>query len=156
MTDENGLIVNSFQCESIFQKENCHHTIFSLDVSKFQIPSLSASAERSQISQDNGTNNVNCKAEWDHQLTLRTRIKVWQQFLLVTSSKPACRCLLLPLLHVKRWKRGTFLHATKEIKEMWTQAIYLGNWSWRVKFSWIKDNIPIIYISSFRHFLVKN
>ena len=28
-------------------------------VSKIQIPSLSASAERSQISQHNGTNNVN-------------------------------------------------------------------------------------------------
>ena len=109
MTDENGLIVNSFQCESIFQKENCHHTIFSLDVSKFQIPSLSASAERSQISQHNGTNKVNCKAEWDHQLTLRTRFG--KQFLLVTSSKPACRCLLFPLLHAKRWKRDWNLSA---------------------------------------------
>ena len=29
-------------------------------------------------------------------------------------------------------------------------------WPWWVKFSRIKDNIPIIYISSFRHFLVKN
>ena len=46
--------MNSFQFESIFQKQNCHHTIFNLDVSKFQIPSLSASAERSQISQHNG------------------------------------------------------------------------------------------------------
>ena len=151
MTDENGLIVNSFQCESIFQKENCHHTIFSLDVSKFQIPSLSASAERSQISQHNGTNKVNCKAEWDHQLTLRTRFG--KQFLLVTSSKPACRCLLFPLLHAKRWKRETFLHATKEIGDV--NPGYLG-WVWWVKFSRIKDNIPIIYISSFRHFLVKN
>ena len=120
------LIVNSFQCESIFQKHwNYHHTVFSFDVSKFQIPSLSASAERSQISQHNGTNNVNCKAEWDHQLALKTRIKVWQQFLLVTSSKPACRCLLFPLLHVKRWKRGTFVHATKEIGDV-NPACYLA------------------------------
>ena len=45
-------------------------------------------------------------------------MKVWQQFLLVTSSKPACRCLLYALLHIKRWKRGTFLHATKEIGDV--------------------------------------
>ena len=45
------LIVNSFQCESIFQKQNCHHASLSLDVSK-TITSLSASAERSQISQN--------------------------------------------------------------------------------------------------------
>ena len=44
------LIVNSFQCESIFQKQNCHHQFSAKDVSK-TIPTLSASAERSQISQ---------------------------------------------------------------------------------------------------------
>ena len=44
------LIVNSFQCVSSFQKQNCHHASFSLDVSK-TIPNLSASVERYQISQ---------------------------------------------------------------------------------------------------------
>ena len=136
-----------------FTKTNCHHySVQFRIVSKFQIPSLSASAERSQISQHNGTNNVNCTAEWNHQLlTLRTRFG--KQFLLVTSSKPACRCLLFPSLHAKRWKRETFLHPTKEIGDV--NPGYLG-WPWWVKFSRIKDNIPIIYISSFRHFLVKN
>ena len=141
-------------CELIFQKQNCYHTIFSLDVSKFHIPSLSASAERSQISQHNGTNNVNCTADWDHQqkiLTLRTRFG--KQFLLVTSSKPACRCLLFPLLHAKRWKRENLSACNK------------GNWRCEPRLPWvamvgkiqrIKDNIPIIYILSFRHFLVKN
>ena len=39
------LIVNSFQCESMFQKQNCHHASFSSDVSK-TIPSLSANIVR--------------------------------------------------------------------------------------------------------------
>ena len=63
-------------------------------------------------------------------LTSRT-LMLGKQFLLVTSSKPACRCLLFSLLHVKRWKRETFLHATEEIGDVCTQVTL--KWPWWVK-----------------------
>ena len=100
-----------------------------------------------------GTNNVNCTYSRVRP-SINIKDKVWQTvFVSDISFKAACRCLLFPLLHAKRWKRETFLHATKEIGDV--NPGYLG-WLWWVKFSRIKDNIPIIYISSFRHFLVKN
>ena len=67
-------------------------------------------------------NDVNCiqQSDRDHQLTLRTRFG--KPFLLVTSSKPACRCLLFSLLDAKRWKRENLLHAKKEIGDVCTQV----------------------------------
>ena len=90
LTDATGCWQYSFQCESIFHKQDCHHPSFSLDVLK-TILSLSASVERSQISQ-------RWYLQWCqlysrvrpsiNYITLRTRFG--KQFLLVTSSNPAC------------------------------------------------------------------
>ena len=58
----NGLlIVNSFQCESIFQKQNCHHQ-FSAKMfqTQFQLYLL---VRKGLKFHNIGTNNVNCKAE---------------------------------------------------------------------------------------------
>ena len=114
----------------ISQKPNCHHTIFSLDISK-TIPSLSASVERLNFVEQSETIN----------LTSRT-LMFGKQFLLVTSSKPACRCLLFSLLHVKRWKRETFLHAKKEIGDMCNQVTL--KWPW-----WVKKQLHNNYLFIF-------
>ena len=55
------IIVNSFQCESIFQKQNCHHQ-FSAKMfqTQFQIYLLVWKGPKFH---NIGTNDVNCKAE---------------------------------------------------------------------------------------------
>ena len=100
----NGLlIVNSFQCESIFQKQNCHHQ-FSAKMFQRQFQ-LYLLVRKGLKFHNIGTNNVNCKAEWDHQ-SLTLKIMFGKQLnLLVTSSKPACICLLFPLICCM-WKSG--------------------------------------------------
>ena len=99
-----------------------------------------------------GTNDVNCRAECMRP-SINIKDKVWQTVLLVTSSKPACRCLLFPLLHAKRWKRETFLHAKNEIGDVCTLVTL---WPWWVKFrSSTKHNCITTTYPSFRHFPVK-
>ena len=69
--------------------------------------------------------------------------KVWQTvFVSDISSKPACRCLLFLLLHVKRWKRETFLFATKEIGDVCTQVTL--KWPW-----WVKKQLHNNYLFIF-------
>ena len=87
-----------------------------------------------------GTNNVNCTYSRVRP-SINIKDKVWQTvFVSDISFKAACRCLLFPLLHAKRWKRETFLHATKEIGDV--NPGYLG-WLWWVKFSRIKTTYQL-------------
>ena len=90
-------------------------------------------------------------------LIINIKDKVWETVFVTDILQASLRQMSAISFNCCMRKGGketeTFLHATKEIGDV--KPGYLG-WPWWVKFSQIKDNIPIIYISSFRHFIVKH